>query len=125
NIKIAESEKKCRALIENAGDAIFMVNKDLFITDVNDYACRLLGYSREELLQMKISEIVPQEELQNQVLYLESIKKNMSSLSERRLRRKDGSEVETEINTRLLEEEGYISIIRDISERKLAEETLR
>ena len=43
NAIIAKSEKKCRALIENAGDAIFMLNNDTVITDVNDYACRMLG----------------------------------------------------------------------------------
>jgi len=124
NIKIVRDEKKYRALIEHAGDAIFILDKDTTIIDANEYASRLTGYSREELLGMKVSEFISPEEVEKQVLFFELIKKNMAPLSERRLRRKDGSMVDTEINARLLEDEGYISIVRDITERKRTEEIL-
>ncbi|MEI9954722.1 MAG: PAS domain S-box protein [Ferruginibacter sp.] len=90
--------------------AIFILDKTTTIIDANEYACRLTGYSREELLGMKVVDFISPEELEKQVLFFELLKKNMAPLSERRLRRKDGTTVDTEINARLLEDEGYISI---------------
>ena len=62
NGKIKEAEQKCRAFIKYAGDSIFILNNDLWITDINDSACELLGYSRQELFLMKISDIMPEYE---------------------------------------------------------------
>jgi PAS domain S-box-containing protein len=124
NKKIAMSERKCRAIIEHAGDAIFMLDKDTVITEVNESAGTLLGYPRNELSGMKMTAFLSAGELKKQALFFELVKKNINPLSERRLKRRDGSEVDTEINTRILEE-GYISIIRDITDRKKAEEQLK
>ncbi|GAB2806800.1 hypothetical protein GCM10027043_02120 [Ferruginibacter profundus] len=120
NRKIKESEEKFRTFIRYAGDAIFIVNNDLAIADANDSATGLTGFSKEELLTMKISAIMASEEQSRFSDKVEFIKKEGGSLHERNVKRKDGSLVETEVNVRVLEGIGYISIIRDISERKKA-----
>lgn len=125
NRKAATSETKCRAFIECAGDAIFILNAQTIITDVNNAACILLAYPREELIGMKISQIVQPEELEKQARYLADVQTNTAALSDRKFRRKDGSTIEAEVNTRKLEDAGYISIIRDVNERKQIEEKLR
>ncbi|MDE3144967.1 MAG: PAS domain S-box protein, partial [Bacteroidota bacterium] len=58
-------------------------------------------------------------------LKIEIIKKEGGSLHERKIKRKDGTIAETEVNVRLLENIGYISIIRDITERKKAEHAIK
>ncbi|MEO7767807.1 MAG: PAS domain S-box protein, partial [Ferruginibacter sp.] len=121
NRKIAASEEKWRAFIKYAGDAIFILDEKLRITEVNNSACKLLGYSSEELLQMKISDIIILKEQESVLEKEEIIKKQNSSLHERTLRKKDGSFVETEANVRELIGQGYVSIIRDITGRKRAE----
>ena len=50
-------ENKFELLIEQVGDAFFIIDYDGYIIDVNDNACKSLGYSCEELTSMNISEI--------------------------------------------------------------------
>ena len=45
--------------MERAGDAIFLTTPDAKIVDVNDAACKMLGYSREELLLLHVYDIDP------------------------------------------------------------------
>ena len=52
------SEERYRTLFEHANDAIFVENEDDEILDVNPRACELLGYSREELLTMKVTDLL-------------------------------------------------------------------
>ena len=125
NRKITESEAKCRAFIKYAGDSILILDPSLRITDVNDSAVKLTGYPREELLQLKISDIISQDELPSVSKTLDIIVKEGGSVHERKFKRKDGSIVETEVNVRMVEGVGFISIVRDISQQIKAEKELR
>lgn len=122
--KITEGEAKFQALIRYAGDAIFMVDSAYCITEVNDGACRLLQYSAEEFLQMKIYELMTAGDRESFMDRARIIEKEGGSIHERKLKRKDGSLVDTEVNVRPVEGVGYISIIRDITERKRVEKEL-
>ncbi len=104
-----------------AGDAIFMISPSFQIIEVNNTASKLLGYSNEEFQQMKIHDLFPADELLSFVERTRAISKEGSLLHERKLTRKDGSLVHTEVNVRAVEGVGYISIFRDITERKKAE----
>lgn len=125
NQKMADNEEKYRALIEYAGDSIIILDENLVITDANDSACRLFGYSHHELINMQSSKVLSKEDAEWQYMCKQIIETSKNLLSEKKIKRKDGSEVETEINTRLLEGKGYISIVRDISERKKTEVKLK
>jgi PAS domain S-box-containing protein len=57
--QFAESEQRYRMLFENANDAIFIVDRDLNIIDVNRKACWMFGYSRSQLLAMKTHALQP------------------------------------------------------------------
>jgi len=120
NRKIRESEEKCRAFIENAGDGIFMMDEDLRFTDMNEYACKMLGYTKQELLGLRVSEITSQNEIERQAKEIDLLRKNQRFLIERTLIRKDGTGVDTEVNTRKMGE-AFIAVVRDITERKQAE----
>ncbi|UKJ08710.1 PAS domain-containing sensor histidine kinase [Solitalea lacus] len=124
-VALKESERKYRALIEQAADAILLVDKKNNLIDVNSSACQLLGYAREELLWMKISDIYYAEELRGNPLQFDLLLEQKSFLSELKLKRKDGTEVPVEINSKLLDDGRFQSIIRDITERKKAEEALQ
>lgn len=122
--KIAESEERYHSLIEHAGDAIFLVNQDTSINDVNTSGCNLLGYSREELLDMKINDICSADELKRNPLQWELLNTHKTLINERKMLRKDGSEVDTEVSSKVLEGKGFLAIIRDITERKKVEEQI-
>ena len=121
NKKVTQSEAKFQAFIKYAGDAIFMIDPAYRITEANDSACKLLNYTDKELQRMKIYELMTADEQQAFASRSEIIEKEGGSLHERKLKRKDGSIILTEVNVRPIEGIGYITIIRDITERKKTE----
>ena len=120
NTKIKQAEEKCRAFIKYAGDAIFIYDEGLQIIDVNDSACNLLGYTYSQLLQMRMPDILAENEYSKFISSLEVVKTGGGSLYDRKLKRKNSTIVDTEVNVKLLHKVGYISIVRDITERKKA-----
>lgn len=124
NAKLFLTEDNYRNLIEYAGEAILLLNEDTEIIDLNEYAVNLLGYSREELLKMKVSDFVAQEDLKKQQDDFNLVKQYKSALIYRRVRRKDGTFIETEISNRYMEGKGFFAIIRDITARRRIEAEL-
>ena len=61
NTALAVSEEKYRSYIDNAPDGVFIVDETGRYIEVNDAACRITGYTKEELLQMSIADIIPKE----------------------------------------------------------------
>ena len=61
---LRESEKKCRSLMNNASDAIMLSDFEGNILEINKKAEKLLGHSKEELLEMNITQIHPREEIE-------------------------------------------------------------
>jgi PAS domain S-box-containing protein len=122
---IKESEEKYRTMIEQAPDGIFIANREAFIVDVNTSGCMMTGYTKEELLKMKYTELVSPENLRNNPIRIDELNSGKIVLSERKLMRKDGSEILVEINAKLRSDGLVQSFLRDISERKKAEQELK
>jgi PAS domain S-box-containing protein len=125
NRKIKEAEEKWKAFIKYAGDSILILDPRLNIVDANDSALLLLGYSYAELTEMKISDIMTADDQKLLSVKVNRINNEGGSVHERKLKRKDGSLVDTEVNVRLLESVGYISIIRDMTDRRNAESSVK
>lgn len=126
---VTESEEKFRTLFEHAQDAIHIDGEKDEILDANTRACELFGYSREELLRMKVPDLQAPEVrgLIGKTLQGE-IDKYASKVFEGLNLRKDGTKVPVEISvSKITTSQGirYISIVRDISERKRIEQELR
>ncbi len=123
-VKIAVSKEKYHSLLEHAADAIFVLNKDTLFKEINSSTIHLSGYSQQELLGMKFSEVFLPEELETNRVQLEALVKDDSILFESIWRRKDGTQVDVEINTKNLDSQGYLAIARDITGRKRIEEAV-
>ncbi|MBW4360102.1 PAS domain S-box protein [Flavobacterium taihuense] len=115
--KLVVSDLNYRNLIEYAGEAILVLNEDTRVSDLNDHACKLFGYSRQELLKMKISDLIFPDQLEKQKLDIEKIKKDKYAILYRKIKRKDGTAIDTEISNRLIEGKGFFAIIRDVTEQ--------
>ncbi|MCC2344474.1 PAS domain S-box protein [Bacillus anthracis] len=131
--QLRDSEMKYRALIEQATDAIYVVelNEDhapsRFI-EVNPVGCKRFGYSREELLSLSFPDVVPQDSRMI-VRLLEKIKKGQTSFTlQDEYVFPTGKVITTEFSVRVFNLNGkkvFLSISRDITERLKTEELLR
>lgn len=115
-----------RALFDQTGECVFIIGLDLCYRAANQQALNLLGYEEHELIGMPVIEIMSQEEGLGSM----GIGTDNSNLSERVLKRKDGSTLPVEVSASIVynerNEPAYIqSIARDISERKQAEQILK
>lgn len=126
---LRDSEANYRHLFEYANDSIFILDLSTGgILDANQNASRRLGYTRKELLNMKTRDIdVPISEEQQKMIR-QQMQATGSIIFEHALRCKDGTHMQVEISSRIIEycdQLVSLSFVRDITERKRSEERLR
>ena len=127
---LSQSEERYRDYFENAKDAIYVHDLTGHYIMVNKAGEDLIGYSREEILRMRISDVVPRHYLdQIHTRLKEKLADHSLTIYECEAIRKDGSRVPIEVSSRLIYENGVPVAVqgsaRDITERKRAEEALR
>jgi two-component system, cell cycle sensor histidine kinase and response regulator CckA len=126
--RLAESERNYRTIFENINDGLNIHDFKGKVLDVNDSLCKMLGYTREELIGSHLSKISGPE---NQNKFPERMRTLLDTgifLFEGTHVRKDGSTVFTEINAKVVSREGdgvIQSFIRDIGDRKKMERALK
>jgi PAS domain S-box-containing protein len=118
-----------RRLIDHSSDGIEVVDPQTGrFLDVNERTCEQLGYSREEMLSMSLPDIEV-EALTKESLpaVMEELRRTGFMVVEGRERRKDGTTFPAEVNARYirLNRDYVLAVVRDITERKNAEETLQ
>ena len=109
------------SLIELASDGIFVANLEGRYIDVNTAGCRLLGYSREAILEMTILDLIPPGNAERLARDKQQLLEGQIIVNEWRLRRKDGTYVPVEVSAKILPDGRWQGFVRDISERKRAE----
>lgn len=111
-----------RSLIDNSNDAIEVVDPDTMrLLDVNERACRDVGYTRDELLSMTVLDIDASLNSDSIAVVVDQLQKDGAAVFESTHRRKDGTVFPVEVSVRFLEVDNkpYLtSIVRDITERK-------
>ena len=127
--ELLASERQYRTLYRSMMDAFVVTDMHGHIRQCNDAYCAMLGYDREELRRMRVSDVTPaqwlayeDEQVRNQLMH-----GGCSGLYEKEYRRKDGTLIPVELRTFLLidndgQPEGMSAVVRDISERKRAEQ---
>ncbi len=107
-------------IIRTAMDGFLLLDMDGYFVDVNDSYCKLIGYSRDELLNMGIRDVEAKEALEDVAKHIEKVKKTGSYRFETKHRRKDGQILDIEVSATYVPKlRGQIvSFLRDITERK-------
>ncbi len=120
------SETRYRSVIEQATDTIYIATatEPFHILDMNPAGCDLLGYSREEAIQLKALDITFEKDLEINPPKIIDLQSGKPIRTERSLKRKDGSAVSVELSAKKMEDGNLLVVARDISERKKAEEAL-
>ena len=123
--KIKVSEANFRAIFENAPEAIYIIDiHDRQILDCNPFMQKWLGYTREELLTMRLDEILAPGAEHVRENIQKAVQEGLVYVQERRFQKKDGRVVDAEVTGTTLEYEGqqrFVALIRDITERKQIE----
>jgi PAS domain S-box-containing protein len=117
-----------RFVFDNSSEGIFWMNSDADIVDVNEAACRSLGYSREEMLQLTIPDIDHLVNADGWRKDFEAIRQHGSITAETVHSTKDGKQFPVEIVANHIQFgsiELICTFVRNITERKEAEITLQ
>jgi len=125
---VKESEKKFKTLFDSANDGIFIHRLTGSFLEVNEIACRQLGYTREELLRLTPRDIDSPEFAAKVAERTEELVRNGQAVFETAHVTKDGRVIPIEASSRIVDFGGkpaVLTIARDITERKKAEDSLR
>lgn len=135
---LRESERRFRQLFENSVDALFIHDKSGRILECNDEACQSLGYTREELLSLKVGDITvnllseeEREARKGDTLWERVMRGEPGRIvgfDQNELRRKDGTTFPVEVGVGSIEyggEKAIFASIRDITARRQLENELR
>ncbi len=117
---LRESEGRFRLMAEHSTDAFFLHELDGAIIDVNQHACESLGYIREELLGLSMTDIDPTPK--------RDVENLLTDIFEGIHQRKDGTMFPVEVRATIFESGGrklMLGLVHDITERKQAEEALQ
>jgi PAS domain S-box-containing protein len=121
---LRNSEARFRSLSQATFEGISITEEGVFI-DVNEQLISILGYQREDLIGNKIIDIIVPEHHQ---IVMENVAAKREDLYEVQTVCKDGRIIDVEVRPRFMEMEGRtlrLTAIRDVTERKKAEEALR
>jgi PAS domain S-box-containing protein len=126
--ELGASETRYRAVIEQATDGIYLLDAESRrIMETNPSFGRMLGYAPEELLGMEVYDFVahPRENVDATIGRTLELRRRV--VGERKYRRKDGSLIDVEVGVSVISHDGrdvICTIVRDVTERKRAEEAL-
>lgn len=124
---LRESEHRFRSYFELASVGFAITSREMRLLAVNDEYCRILGYSREELVHKTWAEMTHPEDLQgNEILFDETLagRKEAYTLNKRMIRR-DGQLIHATVSARCVRRpdgspDYFVSLLLDITEREQA-----
>ncbi len=123
---ISEREQKYRAIIETSSEGFWMTDKYGNILEVNDAYANLSGYSQDELMKMRITDLESHENQEDTADHIQKIIATGHDKFETVHRRKDGSTWPVEININFWQELGGVLFVfcSDITAKKHSEEVI-
>lgn len=126
-LALSESEALFRTTFDTVQEGIILADAETRrFRMANDSICRMLGYSREELLELGVEDIHPEEDIANVVHQIErQIKREISLAPNLPVKRKDGTVFYADINATPMQVKGgafLVGVFRDITERNRAEQ---
>jgi len=122
-LALRESEARYRRLFELSSDAVFIYDRERRILNANQEACRMLGCSHQQLLEMRLPDLHPEEAREEAARAFAELQRGNHIRFETRMRASNGGLVDVEINAGIIDPETGLGqgIVRDITARKRAE----
>ena len=126
--QLKNSAQRYRDIIRTSMDCFWLIDTEGRILDVNDAYCQLSGYTREELLNMRIPDVEAQESPEVTSQHIHAVMTEGYARFDTLHRRKDGQLLDIEVSVIYQQDtEGghFFAFLRDITARKKAEEKIR
>lgn len=123
-----ETLRLAKFSVERAADAVYWVDSQAKILDVNEAACRMLNYSKDELCAMTVHDLNPDFQADMWPGFWSETQRRGTMVIETAHRAKDGRRIPIEVSVNFLIHEGkeyHCAFVRDITERKRAEAALK
>jgi PAS domain S-box-containing protein len=121
---LRNSEGRYRLVVEQASDGIFIFDSRANFIDANPHALQMVGYTLDELRKLNIRDTIHPGDLASNPVHRREVMAGEVVTSERLMMRKDGSVIHVESTTKLLDDGRVLAIVRDITERKQAEDEI-
>jgi len=122
---LRDSEHRYRSLFQAAMDCILVIAPDGAIIDINEFGCRSLGYTREELIGGTFARILDETQLSRMLPRPPTVKTERRTLrAEQDVRAKDGSMRSVEFTAGPLPDGNLLVVARDVTERRRNEKLL-
>ena len=123
-LALKQKEEKYRSLIEQASDGIVITDMEGMILEVNKSMQQMIEFTDDEMIGYHLTDFLPEEDMDSNPLRIQELMQGKSLLYERRLKKKDGSFLDVEVNSKMASSHTLIGFIRDIAERKKIENKL-
>ena len=115
-----------RAILQTAMDGFWLVDAEGGLLEVNDTYCRMSGYSAQELLTMRVTDLEAAESPDNTAAHLKKVMEQGGDRFQSQHRRKDGGLIDVEVSVQYQPSGGgFVVFLRDITELKHIADTLR
>ena len=122
---LRKSEEHFRILVEQASDGIFVTDAEARYIDVNTAGAQMLGYTRDEILELSICDVIAPSEVERLSSEIGRFADGSIVRSDWLFRRKDGSLFPGEVCGKQLPDGRLQGIVRDMTQRKLMEQEMR
>ncbi|MGD1806127.1 EAL domain-containing protein [Dapis sp. BLCC M126] len=127
--ELIEAKQLYQTILNQTLEGFWIVgaqDKSERILEVNNAYCQMIGYTREELLQMSIADVEVEETPEIVIQHIQQVIAKGNDYFETRHRCKDGSIINIEVNVNYIPSNNYfVSFLRDITQRKKFEEALK
>ncbi len=125
NEALVKSEKKYRSYIDNAPDGVFVTDEKGKYIEVNEAACAITGYSKDELLNMSVSDILPDESVEDGLAHFRADGTIGKSKADLLFKHKNRKTRWWAVEAVKLSETRYLGFTKDITLRIEMEEAIR
>ena len=125
--RFQEIIEQYREVVHSSLDGFMITDISGAVIDVNESACRILGYSRADMLALRAADIEAKKSAEETSLHMREMKEQGYSQFETLHRRKDGSTIQVEVSILHLPrlDDRFFGFFRDVTARKEAESQLR
>ncbi|HPQ69037.1 MAG TPA: PAS domain S-box protein [bacterium] len=122
---LRQSEMRYRSYVDHAPVGVLVVDDHGRYVEINDAACRMSGYDKDELLQLTIEDLLASESRERGLAHYRQVVETGFAAGELAFRRKDGSTRYWTVDAVRLTDDRFLGFATDITQRKLDEETRR